>query len=180
MKVWKMWRVNQKYDDLVPVDEYTVEEMQSYDGRSHKDSWIPKEVKRMQPANKRLLGDLSSYLGEPVFSFNALEKLSDLIDNDVEVLPLINDEGDFSLINVTSVLNAINYEKASYKTFSDGRIMRFIKYVFNEDVIASCNIFKIVDLPRGYVFVTDNFVNAVKKNKLKGFSFDLVWDSEAE
>ena len=181
MKVWKMWRINQKYDDLIPVEEYSVEEMQSYDGRNHKEWWIPKKVKRMQPDNKRLLGDLSSYLSEPVFSENALKKWWSRIKDDVEVLPLTYDEGNFSLINVTTVLEAIDYEKAKFERFkSSGRIMCFDKFAFREEVIKTHCIFKIIDAPKSYVFVTDEFVNTVKKNRLKGFSFELVWDSEAE
>lgn len=181
MKVWKMWRINHKYDDLVRTEGYTVDEMYLYDGRSHKEGWIPKKVKRMQPANKRLLGDLSWCTTAPVFSEEAIEKLWSLIKNDVEVLPLDFEERKFSLINVTTVLDAIDYKNAKFERFeSSNRIMCFDKFAFREDVIASYNIFKIVDMPRSYVFVTDNFVSAVKKNRLKGFSFDLVWDSEEE
>jgi len=180
MKVWQMMRINQKYDDVVRTEGYTVDEMFIYDGRSHKEGWIPKKVKRMHPANKRLLGDLSWCTTVPVFSEEAIEKLWELIKNDIEVLPIDFDEKKYSLINVITLLNAIDYEKAEYKTFDDGRIMRFVKYSFKEKVIVNYSIFKIIDLPRSYVFVTDEFINAVKKYKLKGFSFKLVWDSEEE
>ena len=181
MKVWKLKAVDEDYDNLRPINGYTADELQAYDGRSHQEGWIPKKVERLEPEKNLKLGDALQCMTIPTFSLRAVEKLFELIKNEVEILPLLCDEGNFSMINVTTVLDAIDYEKAKFKRFkSSNRIMCFDKFAFKEDVIASYNIFKIVDMPRSYVFVTDNFVSAVKKNRLKGFSFDLVWDSEAE
>ena len=57
----------------------------------------------------------------------------------------------------------------------------FDKYVFKEcDELLQHDIFKIIDEPVGWPFVTDRFKDIVDANHLKGFVFKLVWDSEKE
>ena len=180
MKIWKLDAVGEKYDYLIPANGYDIEEIYTYDGRSHKDEWNGRKVIPDVVRKKPNLGDITECLGIPVFSKNAIEKLYDLIKDDVEFLPLDCDEGDFSMINVTTVLDAIDYEKSDFERFkSSGRIMYFEKYVFREDVVKGHNIFKIVDENLNPVFVSDDFVKAVRKNRLKGFRFAFKWDSEA-
>ena len=180
MKIWKLDAVGEKYDYLTPANGYDIEEIYTYDGRSHKDEWNGRKVIPNIVRKKPNLGDYTKCLGIITFSQNAIEKLYDLIKDDVEFLPLDCDEGDFSMINVTTVLDAIDYEKSDYIMFDDGkRIMRFKKYVFREDVVKGHDIFKIVDENLNPVFVSDDFVKAVRKNRLKGFRFAFRWDSEA-
>lgn len=84
-------------------------------------------------------------------------------------------------INVIAVLDALDYGKSEYLTFSDGkRIMAFSKYVFLEDVVADASIFKLKDDRSGYSFVSEKFKQIVEENKLSGFKLELVWDSEQE
>ena len=105
--------------------------------------------------------------------------MTDLIENRVEILPLLSSIGEFYAINVIEVLNAIDYNKAEFKTFRDGkRIMRFLKYEFIEDVVREKHIFKIVDEPLRRPFVSDEFRLKVQSYNLKGFKFKLAWDSE--
>lgn len=85
----------------------------------------------------------------------------------------------FDGINVINVLDAIDYEKADYKTFRDGkRIMAFRKYAFLSSVVLNMPIFKIVDEKTRYAFVSSEFKKLVEDNGLIGFKFELVWDSE--
>ena len=64
--------------------------------------------------------------------------------------------------------------------FSDNkRIMMFEKYAFRLcDEIKRSHIFKIVDEPLRWAFVSDTFKKMVEESELKGFIFQLVWDSE--
>ena len=73
----------------------------------------------------------------------------------------------------------IDYAKSRFKTFSDGkRIMAFQRYAFKDnDLLKKYNIFKIIDEPRRYAFVSDLFKQVVEENDLKGFVFKMVWDS---
>ena len=178
MKIWKLNFEMDEFDNLIPVKEFTVDEIQSFDGRSHLDDWNSVEVKRMEPEKKLDLSDAPGFTF-PVFSRKALECLSSLISKNAEYLPLRFDEKEYWCINVTTVLEAIDYKKSIYKTYRDGiRIMAFKKYVFLPDIVSGNHIFKISDEKTRYPFVSDEFRKRVIDNNLKGFKFELAWDSE--
>lgn len=105
-----------------------------------------------------------------------------LIRDSAEVLELLFTEKEYFGINVTSVLDVIDYEKAQYIKFkSNDRIMLFTKYSFKMcDELKKHPIFKIIDEPRRGAFVSDKFKEIVEENELTGFKFELVWDSEQE
>lgn len=182
MKIWKIGAIAEGYDEFTMEDGYTYEEMMSFDGRSHKEDWTcRKVVPNVNPKKNPKFADYSECMGVLVFSKKAIEKLYDLINNDVEILPLKCDYGEFSMINVITLLDAIDHEKSEYEYIEGtNKILYFKKYVFIEDVLKGYDIFKITDKRGSLVFVSDKFVQTVKQNKLKGFRFSLVWDSEAE
>ena len=180
MKIWQLNFELDDYDNLVPINEFTVEEIQSFDGRSHLRQWKPVQVKIMEPEKGLELSDAPGFT-IPVFSRRAWECLEPLISKNVEILPLDFNEKEYFGINVITVLDAIDYEKSIYKTYRDGkRIMAFEKYVFLPTVIEDVSMFKILDEKTRYAFVSDEFKQTVEKNNLLGFKFKLVWDSENE
>jgi len=99
-----------------------------------------------------------------------------IIKGDVEVLPL-NKNGELLYgINVLSIIDAVDYELSTYRTYRDGkRIMSFKKISFKEDKVHDTNIFKVIDLKRGDIYVSEEFYNAVIKNNLKGFKMIKVY-----
>ncbi len=84
----------------------------------------------------------------------------------------------YYVINVTTVLDCIDYEKAEYKAFDDGSVMYFTKYAFRRDIIKKLNIFKTIEFPNADVFVSDEFRDRVLNHGLLGFNFVEVWDSQ--
>ena len=176
MKIWQLNFEVDLYDNLVPVPKLSVEELQTFDGRSHLSHWSPLHVARMEPEKGLPLSDAPGCVF-PVFSRHALGCLKFLIESYIEILPLDFDEGDYLGINVTTVLDAVDYEKSIYKTFRDGkRIMSFKKYSFIPSVVDGVPIFKITDEKVRCAFVSDAFRDIVEKNKLTGFLFRQVWD----
>lgn len=177
MRIWQLQFEVDKYDNLVPVGEFTADEIQSFDGRRKKDIWNPLPVKRMEPEKELELSDAPGFIF-PVFSKKALEILRPLIQNSVEELELQFQEAEYYGINVTAVLNVIDYSKSEYRMYSDGkRIMAFQKYAFRScKELINTNIFKIVDEPTRRAFVSDIFKQTVEKNNLLGFKFKLVWE----
>lgn len=178
MKIWKLKFELDEYESLVPANDFSVEEIQSFDGRKHLENWKPLKVKRMEPKNKKLkLSDAPGYR-LIIFSKRAVDCIYPLISNYVEVLPLCYEE-EYYIINVTTVLKAIDYEKSEYVTFSDGiRVLAFEKYAFLIDVVKDIPIFKISDESTRSAFVSDEFKKIVESNNLTGFRLELVWDSE--
>lgn len=179
MKIWQLHFELDKYDNFIPIKELSVEEMQSFDGRKKSVNWIPLPVKRMEPEKRLELSDAPGFM-IPVFSKNALEILRPIIQNSIEELKLQFSEGEYYGINVITVLDVIDYDKSQYVTFSDGKkILAFEEYAFKIcDELINNNIFKIIDEPTRWAFVSDKFKQVVEENNLSGFIFKLVWDSE--
>lgn len=179
MKIWMLDCDVDKYENLMWEEGLDINEVNSFDGREKAKEWNPIKVKRMYDREFSNTPGFSSHI--PVFDADAKNVLQDLLEGDAEVLPLDCDAGDFFVINVTRVLDCVDYEKSSYKTFRDGkRIMRFINYVFKSDRVASHHIFKIPDESLRRPFVSDEFRNRVLESGLTGFVFKLAWDSEQE
>lgn len=181
MKIWQLNFEVDKFDNLIPIKKFTADEIQSFDGRKHLDNWEPIRVERMAPEKGLDLSDAPGFT-IPVFGENALAMLYPIIKNSIEPLELLFEDKKYYGINVVSVLDVIDYSKSKYRMYSDGnRIMAFQKYVFKQTLdIKTYNIFKIIDEPTRRAFVTDKFKMLVEENKLTGFIFKLVWDSEDE
>ncbi len=115
----------------------------------------------------------------PVFSRRAVEALRPLIAMHCEFLPLACDEGEYFLVNIRTVVDALDRERSAFKTFrGSNRIMEMQRYEFIEKRIGSVPIFRLPDDRTGR-FVTDPFVEAVEKAGLEGFEFPLLWSSES-
>lgn len=177
MKIWHLDFELDEFDNLVPIRELSIDEIQSFNGSSKLMQWQPLTVKKME--DKEISNAPGFYSHIPVFDKTALDILRDLIEDSAEILPLICSEGEFYAINVTDVLDAIDYNKSEFKTFRDGkRIMRFMRYEFVKKVVEGRHLFKIVDEPLRRPFVSDEFRQRVIENNLKGIKFELAWDSE--
>lgn len=178
MKIWQLDADVNNYDNLTTVKKEDLSKF-DFDGSSQIDSWEPIAVKAIEVIQFSDFPGLSS--GAPVMSGKAVNALSELMGSNVEILPLCYIQGKYYVINVTEVLDCINYDKAEYKLFSSSnRIMRFIKYSFKECIIKDKHIFKIVDEPHRRPFVSDKFRQIVLDEGLTGFDFKLIWDSEVE
>ncbi|MEE1219720.1 MAG: hypothetical protein U0L20_07340 [Ruminococcus sp.] len=179
MKIWKLDCDVDNYENLAKDDYFDLDFSQSFDGRSQINNWTPLKVDAMY-RSKRPFSNTPGFLPHiPVFDEKAISVLKDALDNNAEILPLKCSSGNFYAVNVTKVLDCIDYEKSTYKTFRDGkRIMRFLNYSFDINKVIGEDLFKIKDEPLKRPFVSDNFKNLVAMNNLTGFKFELVWDSE--
>ena len=178
MKVWQLSADVRNYEAIVPVIPFSAEQIQSFDGRSYIDSWEILKMKVVGGEEKNKDSDMLGFI-LPVFSKKALEILYPLIKDHVEILTLDYDGVEYYAINVVSVIDAIDYAKSKFKTFSNSsRIMLFEKYAFIAEKVVNVGIFKISDEKRRFPFVSDEFKQLVEQNHLKGFKFKLVWDDE--
>lgn len=181
MKIWKLGRDVDNYESLAwGDDEYDIDLnfIQSFNGTSKEKDWIPIQLKRMSDDTEfSNTPSLSAHI--PVFDKKAVDILREYLIGNAEILPIFCGDKEFFAINVISVLDCIDYETSEYKTFRDGvRIMRFIKYAFIEEKIENVHLFKIKDEPLKSPFVSDAFRKKILDSDLKGFRFELVWDSD--
>ena len=179
MKIWQLRSDSDNYSAFHSSIPFTGIEMMTFDGRSHqKDTKIRKVVKR-DWRKGLVLGDAPDYI-IPVFSKNALQHLMPLIGENIEPLKLDYEEPYYA-INVTRVVDAINYGRSEYITFNDSKeIVTFSKYSFLPEKVKGVPIFKISDARSSFPLVSDEFKQIVEANNLKGFVFRLLWDSEKE
>lgn len=180
LRIWKLGRDVDNFESLAwGNDEHDVDlsYIQSFNGASKEKNWIPLHLKRMgDNVEFSNTPGLSAHI--PVFDKKAVDIMRDYLIGNAEILPIFCEDREFFVINVTSVLDCIDYEASEYKTFSDGvRIMRFVKYAFVEDKIKNVHIFKIKDEPLRSPFVSDAFRQKILDSDLTGFKFELVWDS---
>lgn len=183
MRIFELSATQEEYGWLTAKPECSVDELQTYDGRSHsKEEWIGKKAVPIKEHRKvQPMGDFTECDFLPVFSKTALEKLYSLIKDDIEIFPLDCKLGDYFLINVTTVLDAFDRENAKFDLFDNSeRIMYVEKYAFYENIIKDHNIFKISIQRISHIFVSEKFVETIEKNELTAFRFKLVWDSEAK
>lgn len=176
MKIWQLCFDVNNYANLQAVPPLTADEIQSFNGSKKLSDWSPR---RVEPIETDLeLGDAPGFT-IPVFSQKACDVLMLLMEQDVELLPLQSSKGILFGVNVTTVLDVIDYDNSNFRRFSDGkRIMAFQKYSFRMcEALNSCNIFKIIDEPTRRAFVSDQVKAAIEENALKGFSLRLVWDN---
>ena len=176
MKIWQLCFDVNNYANLQAIPPLTADEIQSFNGTKKLSSWSPRQVEPIETDLK--LGDAPGFT-IPVFSQKACDVLMPLMEQDVELLPLACSKGAFFGVNVTNLLDVIDYDSSVFRRFSDGkRIMAFQKYSFRMcDALNKCNIFKITDEPTRRAFVSDRVKGGNRKNGLKGFSLRLVWDN---
>lgn len=174
MKVWILDSDVDTYENIMWEKEIDIEFIQSFDGTEKKRDWIPVPVKRMYMREFSDTPGLSPHI--PVFSEKAASVLNGFLEGNAEMLPLDCADGIFYAVNVTAVLNCIDYQRSKYKTFRDGkRIMRFMEYAFDAKKIEGVHIFKIKDEPLKRPFVSEEFKKTAEENCLTGFRFELAW-----
>ncbi|NUU74349.1 hypothetical protein [Paenibacillus xylanilyticus] len=78
--------------------------------------------------------------------------------NKVEFLPLCNEDKNIFMINVTNVLDCVDYLRSDIRRFKDGSWMSFENLVFDKAKIPeNTYIFKIKETAAVEVFITDKF-----------------------
>lgn len=180
MKVYQWGSEKDKYDSFTfPNREELHQFFDPYfDGTMIGDNWGAVHIETYKSRKKcDCTGIGRKY---PIFSDRAIKVLHPYLESHVEVLPLIHPTESYYAVNVIRLVDALDYDKASLK-FVEGHpdfIEEVHQYAFKPELVAQYPIFKIPEFKRLYVFVTDTFKEAVEASGLKGFKFELLWDSE--
>lgn len=179
IKIYQLHFDNEHYDYFIPEQNFPIGELHTFDGRPKKNEWTPLTVRR---ANWRKGMELSDApcCTFPVFRREVLDALRPLIAGSVEELELVYPNGYYCGINVTAVLDVIDYTKSKRIPCDEKQqILVFEKYAFRDCLeLRQHHIFKIVDEPQRWTFVSDVFKQSVESMGFTGFIFQLVWDSE--
>jgi hypothetical protein len=121
----------------------------------------------------------TAYLTHGMLALNqrAVAALGDLLKGHGVFFPLISNEFEYTVFFVTNVVDALDYERSSFERFaSSGRISEVVEYALFANRLHRQNIFCLKDIVPE-VFVTKEFVDRVKNEKLTGFDFPCIWSS---
>ncbi|RUT45251.1 hypothetical protein EJP82_16370 [Paenibacillus anaericanus] len=177
MKVYK-FREHSKAMNFSAVfnnDEHPIHS--DFDGSPKQNIWTPIKLETLF---KRTYKDFPYYIiGQPVVSKRVKELMEPFTCNEVEFLPLIHDDFEFFMVNVTNVLDCVDWQRSDFRTFDDGSWAGFNKLVFDfHKVPEDTYMFKINQGATTRVYVTEAFKDLIERNKLKGLDFSQVYDSD--
>lgn len=183
MRVYE-FEVQESYEWVAPVTSADFEVFRSFDGSARRTSWAPirvRLVKEDQQGRQLASADMP-WLGKhaPVLKKKASSALGPVVATNGELLPLACDEVELAVYNVTTVVDALDLERSALVKFpSSGRVMKVESHVFRPDRVKNVRAFKVPELLRGPVFVTDDVVSAAQGAPLIGVGFRLVWEDSA-
>jgi hypothetical protein len=147
--------------------------MGKYQDIEENSAWNPLEVRIESFGTKR--GDFFSIIARK-FACNqeTWEILTPLIKNDVQLLPLKSDDGDFSILKVINIVDCLDHSKADiFRSPETGKVLRVRKYAFKEELIQKQHFFAIPESKFG-ILVSQSFKDLVEKNNLKGLNFEQI------
>jgi hypothetical protein len=122
-----------------------------------------------------------------IFNRRAVDALSDLLEGNGELLPLICDEGEHWIFNITCIVDVLDAEHTEFKPESEldpdwvqigdePEVMLISKYEFYADQVKDLTVFRIPSKYRSRgPLVTNKFVERVNEAGLVGFGFELLW-----
>ena len=147
-----------------------------FDGSSVKAEWSPPKLKTQYKRQYKDFPNLIS--GKPVISAKVKHIIEPFLRNEVEFLPLLHDELELYMLNVTNLLDCIDW-KRSIKSDQSDSIIRFDKQVFDFSKIPDDTyMFKIKENAVIETYFTDNFKSLIEKHKIKGLDYSIEFDSE--
>lgn len=181
MKVYSWGYETDKYDSFTfpnPIEVMDEYFDRYFNGTLIGDHWGDIEFKTYRSRKPCDCTGIGSNI--PIFNKRAIQVLAQYLDSNVELLPLKHPDQTFYAVNVTRLIDGLDYDNSEieYVKGHPNFIDHVHRFVFKQNVIQDYPIFKIPEFKRLRVFVTDTFKEAVEANGLKGFTFELLWDSE--
>ena len=176
MKVFRLDPDYDRFHNFALVDETKATIYDRFDGTPMTAEWKVLDVMAVDTDDElAVLGDHAVLGTVPVLSERAVIALTDVLQANGELLPVLHGKARYFAFNVTTVVNALDPSHAKVKRFSSGRVMAVDEFAFIPERLHRLTIFKIPELRRGFVFVTDAFVDRVRAAQLQGFEFQEIW-----
>ncbi|MCR2806075.1 hypothetical protein [Paenibacillus soyae] len=174
MKIWM----------LTTSEKCTAIESENHDDYvDHIKTYFNDEIKEWKPIRflTRRKGNKSDcaefMIGYPVFMRKAKDVLSPLLGSGVEFLPIIHDVHEMYFVKVKNLQDFIDMSNPVERRINYGYFSEYV-HIKREMVNHSIPIFRMPPHLMTRIYVTDEFKKVVEDNKLKGFHFVELWDTE--
>ena len=171
--------VQEGYEWVLPVDEADHEVFRGLDGTPWRAGWRPVPVYRLRttrtsaPRAESDLPWLASHL--LVLREKAVAALGDVLADYGKLLPLSCPDAELWVFNALRLVDALDEEQSTLVRFTGGRIADIQRHVFHPDRVAGVEIFRLPQMPRGWLYLSGDVVDRVQSAGLRGAGFDLVW-----
>jgi len=173
--------VQEGFEWVLPVDEADHEVFRGLDGTPRRDRWKPVRVYRLteSPTGAPLAESDLPWLASHVLVLRekAVAAFPALTDHG-ELLPLECPDADLWVFNALRLIDAVDENASTLVRFSSGRILNIERHVFHPDRVQDVEVFKLPQMPRGWLYVTDDFVSRAASAGLRGVGFEQVWEQE--
>lgn len=177
MKIWRLTTDCDNFASFIEVPRLSVEELQSFDGRSLIAQWQKRELEPLDDVELPI-GDVLG-LGAYFLVNNTVRTLFDDFGiTDIEYLPMVYQNTTYYLPNALGTVDCLDRKKskALYSPTTKDRILFVNRYSFHEYAIGEKLLFRLKDEPLRLAFVTDKLVSAIRSSGIKGFCFELIYD----
>jgi hypothetical protein len=175
--VMKIWELSVTWENTILWEKYLVIR-EKYFPNDFNGSFISDwEDVNITFETKKMRDTIHIGSGMVAFSEKAVEIMMPFLNGNVQILPLVHPTQKYYLLNVTNVIDALDYDNSEFLKLRSGKMVRVEQYVFKGNIVKNQNIFKIPHFTTSYVYVSDSFRQAVIDNKLTGFNFIELWDS---
>lgn len=144
--------------------------------------WKPRRLAGIWPKLRvkccgKLPNDFPTFSsGIPMFSERAVESLRDLLEPSGELLPVSTDKGTIYVLNITTVVEALNMDRCDLSwTATDAEwASNIYVYEFDKTRLTDAPVFRLRECPAEWL-VSDVVLDRARKANLKGMAFYKVW-----
>jgi len=148
-----------------------------------KKSWTPLPVHLLasdERTGRPLVRSQLPWLGRHVLVLRdeAIDALGPMLEPFGELLPLSCSNATLMLVHMTNVVDALDETESEIVRFpSSERVMKIAIHSFKANVVRRGQAFKLPQMPRGSIYLTDDLVHAIGAFGFEGTGFRLVGEA---
>jgi hypothetical protein len=165
------------FEWVLPVDDNDHEFLWSLDGTPREDGWRPIPVSLLTEGEDGTPWSRADFpwLGAHVLILRerAVLALEPILRSCGELLPLDCPDAKLWLFHALTIADALDESASDITRYSDGEILAVERYAFHPDKIPDAPIFKVPQLLRGPLFLSEEFVN--QASHFTGFAGTAIW-----
>lgn len=190
MKIYKLKPCPEGHHKVLKVENLDILRERKHDLSSIKpikDLWNPFYVTLIKDKPKWPTVDTPGlFPGFFVIRQRIVDLIGDVLIKYGELLPLHSSDDSFFIYNVNNIIyDALDIKNSSifFTRYPGCSAMTSVDiFKFHEDSIGESSIFRIpqfyIDKAYPDIYVTEDFKNLVRRKKIVGWQFEMIWDSQ--